>query len=84
MYSVAFDGAGSWNFGNDFARNVVIFGVDNSWSFDTDNREKNFLVLGEGPTYGITGIFGSPEKKLSINFTQRNTKIFFELTWQSW
>ena len=84
MYSVAFDGAGSWNFGNDFARNVVIFGVDNSWSFDTDNREKNFLVLGEGPTYGITGIFCSPEKKLSINFTQRNTKIFFELTWQSW
>ena len=81
---VAFDGAGSWNFGNDFARNVVIFGVDNSWSFHTDNREKNFLVLGEGPTYGITGIFGSSEKKLSINFTKRNAKIFFELTWQSW
>ena len=29
-YGMAFDGTGSWSFGNDFARNVVIFGVDNS------------------------------------------------------
>ena len=29
---IAFDGKGSWSFGNDFARNVVIFGVDNSSS----------------------------------------------------
>ena len=26
-YGIAFDGLGSWSFGNDFARNVVIFGV---------------------------------------------------------
>ena len=29
-YGIAFDGNGEWNFGNDFTRNVVIFGVDNS------------------------------------------------------
>ena len=29
---IALDGDGSWSFGNDFARNVVIFGVDNSSS----------------------------------------------------
>ena len=29
-YGIVFDGAGSWNFGNDLARNVVIFAVDNS------------------------------------------------------
>ena len=29
-----------------------------------------FLLLGEGPTYGINGSFGSPEKKFSINFTK--------------
>ena len=29
-----------------------------------------FLLLGEGPTYGIYGSFGSPEKKFSINFTK--------------
>ena len=28
-YGIAFDGKGAWSFGNDFARNVIIFGVDN-------------------------------------------------------
>ena len=27
---IAFDGDGSWSFGNDFARNVAILDVDNS------------------------------------------------------
>ena len=27
---IAFEGKGSWSFGNDFARNAVIFGVDDS------------------------------------------------------
>ena len=31
-------------------------------------------MLGEGPTYGINGSFGSPEKKFSINFAEANTK----------
>ena len=29
-YGIAFDGGGSWNFGNDFVKNIVIFGFDNS------------------------------------------------------
>ena len=35
MYSgfgITFDGAGLWNFANDFAGNVIVFGVDNSSS----------------------------------------------------
>ena len=27
---ITFESTGSWSFGNDFARNVIIFGVDNS------------------------------------------------------
>ena len=46
-YSIAFDGKGEWNFGNASARNVVIFGVDNSSSSHTDNRKNGFLVLSE-------------------------------------
>ena len=38
------------SFGNGFARNVVIFGVDNISSSHTDNQKNNFLVLVEGPT----------------------------------
>ena len=29
-YEIVFDGKDEWNFGNNFARNVVIFGFDNS------------------------------------------------------
>ena len=78
-YGIAFDGVGSWNFGNDFAGNFVIFGVDNSSSSHDDNRKNNFLVLGEGPTYGINGTSGSPEKKFSINFSRANTKFCLSL-----
>ena len=78
-YGITFGSAGSWSFDNGFARNVVIFGVDNSSSSHSDNRQNNFLVLGEGPTYVINGRFGSPEKKFSINFTKSNTK--FCLSW---
>ena len=60
-YGITFDSAASWSFDNGFARNVIIFGVDNSSSSHSDNRKNNFLVLGEGPTYGIDRNFGAPE-----------------------
>ena len=44
------------SFENDFARNNIIFGVDNSSSSHFDNRENNFLTLIEGPSYGINGL----------------------------
>ena len=47
-YGTIFDGAISWNFGNDFDRNVVIFGVDKNSTSHADNSKNNFLVLGEG------------------------------------
>ena len=31
-YRIAFDGKGEWSFGNDYAGNVIIIGVDNSSS----------------------------------------------------
>ena len=48
-YRIAFDEDGSWSFGNEFAKNVVIFGVDKSLSSHNDNQKNNFLVLDEGP-----------------------------------
>ena len=64
-----------WNFDNEFAKNVIIFGVDNNSSSHADNPKNNFLVVSEGPTYGINGSFGSEEKKFSINFSKANTKF---------
>ena len=75
LYGITFDSTGSWSFDNEFARIIIVFGVDNSSSSHSDNRRNNFSILGEGPTYGISGSFGSPEKKFSINFTKANTKF---------
>ena len=43
------------------------------------NCNNNFLVLGVGATFGINGIFASPEKKLSITINKVNTKFGFSL-----
>ena len=64
-----------WSFDNDIATNVIIFGVDKSSPSPADNLKSNFLVLGKGPTFGINGTFGSPEKMFSIIFTKENTKF---------
>ena len=63
---IAFVGQDSSIFGNDFARNVVIFGFDNSSSYPTDNQKNNFLVLGEGLTQTINDSNGSAQKKLLL------------------
>ena len=60
----------SWRFGNYFARNVVIFGVDNSSSSHTDNQKNNFLILIEGLTQGISDA-GKTEKKLVLTLVKK-------------
>ena len=62
-YLITFDSAGFGSFDNGTSRDVIIFGVDNSSSSHADHCKNNFLVLDEGSTFGINGIFGSPEKK---------------------
>ena len=37
-----FDSVSSWSFNNEFARNVIVFGVDKSSSSHSDNRIKTF------------------------------------------
>ena len=45
------------------ARNVVIFGVDNSLSFHTDNQKNNFIVSCKEPAFGIKCNHGAAEIK---------------------
>ena len=54
----AFAGKGSWSSVNGIARNVLIFGVDNSSWSHSDNSTNNFLMLGEGLASDINGSFG--------------------------
>ena len=50
-YGIGFDRRSSFSFpGSGFGQNVLIFGVDMSSSAHIDNKKKNILVLGIGPT----------------------------------
>ena len=69
-YGIAFHGADSWSFGDNFAKNAKVFGVNNSSLSRTDSRKNDFLVLGKGPTYDINGILAPAEQKLNINFSK--------------
>ena len=42
VIGMLFDAAGSWSLGNEFARNDVIFVVDNNLSGLSENRKINF------------------------------------------
>ena len=64
-----------WNLDNDFARDVLSFGVDNSSLSHADNHKNNFLVLGKGLIHGINESFGSAEKYFSVDFSKANTKL---------
>ena len=62
-YGITFDSVGEPSFDNCTVRNVITFGADSSSSSRSNNSKNNFLIIGEGPTFGIKGIFGSPERK---------------------
>ena len=53
-YGIGFDRRGSFSFpGGGFGQNVIIFGADMSSSIHIDNKRKDILVLGRGPTQGL-------------------------------
>ena len=75
---LGFDREISFTFGNDFSKDVIIFGVDMSSSTKIDNRKKYILILGRGTTQGLESTL-SAEKMYSINFTKKNTKFCLSL-----
>ena len=59
-------------------QNVIIFTVDMSSSTKIDNREKDILILGKGPTQGLEHTL-TAEKMYSINFSKGYTKFCLSL-----
>ena len=52
-YGIGFNRKSSFSFPNDgFGQNIIIFGLDLSFSAHIDNKKKNILILGKGPTQG--------------------------------
>ena len=74
-YGIRFDRRSNFSFpGGGFGQNVLIFGVDMSSSAHIDNKKKDILVLGKGPTQGLEHTL-TAEKMYSINFTVTNKKF---------
>ena len=74
-YGIGFDRHGFFSHpSGGTGRNVIIFGVDMSSSTKIDNRKKDILILGKGPTQGLEHTM-SAEKICSINFTENNKKL---------
>ena len=64
-YGTGFDSRGTFFFPDgSFPQNVIIFGVDTSSSVHIDNKKKDILILGEGPTQGLHGTIQSAEKNI--------------------
>ena len=63
-YGIGFDRRSSFSFpGGGFGQNVLIFGADMSSSPHIDNKKKDILVLGIGPTQGLEHTL-TAEKKM--------------------
>ena len=59
-------------------KNVIIFGLDMSSSTKIDNRKKDILILGKGPTQGLEHTL-SAQKIYSINFTEKDKILCLSL-----
>ena len=70
-YGMGFDSRSEFLFTDgSFGKNVIIFGADISWSMHIDNKNKDILIIGEGPTQGLDDTTLTTEAKYPINFTQ--------------
>ena len=77
VYGIGFDRRGSFSLpSGGFGQNVLIFGVDVSFHAHIDNKKKDILVWGIGPTQGSEHTL-TAEKMLSINFTVIKKKFCF-------
>ena len=78
-YGIGFDRRSSYSFpSGGFGQNVLIFGADMSTSIHIDNKGKDILVLGRGPTQRLESTL-TTEKMYSINFTVTKKKFCLSL-----
>ena len=79
-YGIEFDGHRYYSHpSGGTGKSLIIFEVDMSSSTKIDNRGKNILIAGKGPTQGLGKHSLSAEKMYSINFTKVNTKFCLSL-----
>ena len=81
-YGIGFDRRGSFSFPDGgFGQNLLIFGVNMSFSTHIDNKKKDILVLGIGPAQGLEHTL-TAVKMYSNNFIVTKKEILFKFTLQ--
>ena len=79
-YGIGFDSCSEFLFTDgSYGKSVIIFGADMSSSVHVDNKEKDILILGEGPTQGLDDTTLTAEAKYPINFTQSRKRFVLSL-----
>ena len=74
-YGIGSDRRSSFSFSGGGFQNILIFGVDVSFSTHIDNKKKDILVLGQGPTQRLEHTL-TAEKMYLINFTVKKNFLF--------
>ena len=78
-YGIGFDRRSSFSFpSGGFGQNVLIFGVDMSFSAHIDNKKKDILVSGKGPAQTLEHTL-TAEEMYSINFSVTKKKFCLSL-----
>ena len=79
-YGIGFDRTGIYLLPSGrFGQNVIIFGVDMNSSVHVDNKGKDILILGKGPTQRLCEHSLTAEKMYSVNFTDSGGKYCLSL-----
>ena len=74
---IGFDAHGSFLLSDDsgFYKNMIICGVEMSSLVHSDNKKKDILNIGKGPTDGLDDTTLTAEKEHFINFTTQKKKF---------
>ena len=79
-YGIGFNSRSEFLFTDgSYGKDFMIFGADMSSSVHVDNKEKDILILGEGPTQGLDGTAFIAEAKYPFNFTQSRIRFALSL-----
>ena len=79
-YGIGFDSRSEFLFTDgSYGKNIIIFGVDMNSSVHVDNKEKDNLILGEGPTQRLDDTTFTAEAKYPTNFTQSGKRFVLNL-----
>ena len=80
-YGIGFDSCSEFSFTDgSVGKNVIVFGPDMSSSAHIDNKNKDVLILGEGPTQGLDYTSLTAEAKYPINYNGSNSLFLVNTT----